>query len=219
MSPQIVLLLVPLILLSLTVHEYAHGFIAWRYGDNTAKDQGRLTFNPLAHLDLMGTITFIITLQLFGFPFGWAKPVPVNPMELANPRKDMVKVALAGPASNVLLAILISALFQIVHLFTPIPEFLFPFIILAIQINLSLALFNLLPIAPLDGEKIITGLLSIENALKFRFYSRYLPKVFFGLIIIGMFTQTSPLSYILTPIWNPWFAFWGKILILPLYGS
>ena len=217
MSPQLVLILIPLILLSLTVHEYAHGYIAWHYGDNTAKDLGRLSFNPLSHLDFMGTLTFVLTLQLFGFPFGWAKPVPINPMELANPRRDMVWVALAGPASNILLAVLISAIFQIIHLFTPLPDLLFPIIILAIQINLSLAIFNLLPIAPLDGEKIVTGLLSVENAMKFRYYSRYLPKIFFGLIIIGMITNTSPLSYLLTPIWTPWFTFWGKLLIAPLY--
>src|SRR4030042_605671 len=98
---QLLLIRIPAILIALTIHEYAHGYVAWLKGDNTAKAAGRLTFNPLAHLDLFGT------LMLFFGPFGWAKPVPVNPMNLDNPKKDMIYVGAAGPVSNIVLPILI----------------------------------------------------------------------------------------------------------------
>lgn len=151
-------------LFALCFHEYAHGWVAKRLGDKTAENMGRLTLNPIAHMDLFGTVFFPIMAILGGSPifFGWAKPVPVMVRNLENPRKDMFWIALAGPASNVLLAFIGLFVMAFVN-FTPLNFGSNPLIReglnLFILINLFLAIFNLIPIHPLDGGKILARFL------------------------------------------------------------
>lgn len=146
-----ILALVPAIMLALTVHEYAHGWVAYRLGDNTAQRAGRLTLNPVAHVDWLGL------LLLFVAGFGWAKPVPVNPSNLrGNVKHSMLLVALAGPLSNLILAIAAALILGLVGLPS---DFWLLLLYQLIYINVVLAIFNLIPIPPLDGSKILAGLL------------------------------------------------------------
>jgi len=174
-------LLIPSVLAALTVHEYAHGWVAYQLGDPTAKMMGRLTLNPLAHLDPIGTILLIVAF------FGWAKPVPVNPLNFRNPRRDMIWVALAGPVSNVILAALIGFSLQplieyrIMEPFGPIYQMM----TLAVFINLMLALFNLLPIPPLDGSKVIAGLIPVQYLGMWLNFERIGPMLLLGVIIVA----------------------------------
>jgi len=135
---------IPALLFAVTVHEFMHGKIAHLYGDSTAKDQGRLSLNPLKHLDPLGTLMIIVA------GFGWAKPVPVNPNRFQDPRKQMMLVGLAGPLANFTAAFLLARLFYL-----PMPEVLSTLLGVTIWINVMLGIFNLLPIPPLDGSKII----------------------------------------------------------------
>lgn len=138
------------LLLAVTVHEASHALIAYRLGDSTAKNQGRLTLNPLAHLDPLGTVMLLL------FRFGWGKPVPVNPGNFQNPKVDHFKVALAGPSSNLAVAVVLSLISRLL-------PFSFPILDIVIIVNILLAIFNLLPIPPLDGSKVI-GLFLGEEA-------------------------------------------------------
>lgn len=158
-------LLIPILLLSLSVHEFSHGKMADILGDPTPKMSGRLTLNPMAHLSLMGTLVLLITRR-----FGWAKPVQVNPRYFKDQRKGMLLVGLAGPLSNISLAILLAILlrlsrFYLYNFFNP--SIINTFFVMAISINLGLAIFNLLPIPPLDGSKVLQGLLpsSMDNVI------------------------------------------------------
>ncbi|MCH7497416.1 MAG: site-2 protease family protein [Candidatus Marinimicrobia bacterium] len=189
MNPQILILLIPVILLALSVHELSHGLVAYRLGDPTAKNAGRLTLNPLSHLDPIGT------LMLFLVHFGWAKPVPVDPRYFENPKRDMLWVALAGPGSNMALA-LVSGL--VIRFINEYPElFLGSFVggafyvmmKLSLQINLALAIFNLLPVPPLDGSKILYGLLPPEYEYVAARLERYGPTVLFSLVLFSMITK------------------------------
>lgn len=152
----------PIILFSLVVHEFAHGYISVKLGDPTPQWQGRLTLNPLAHLDPLGTLMLILTL-IRGFGFGWAKPVQINPSYYKNPLKGSVLVAIAGPASNLVLALLFGLFLRLInHLLGQVtlnPQFfglLFNFLYIGFSLNLSLAFFNLIPIPPLDGSRIVS---------------------------------------------------------------
>jgi Zn-dependent protease len=182
----------PPFLFALTVHELAHGYVAYRLGDPTAKNEGRLTLNPLKHLDPLGVLAFII------MKIGWAKPVPVNPRYFKNPRKDMLLVALAGPGSNILLAIASAAL---AHLMVALP--LLPFFILqplvamlaaSVWINIMLAVFNCIPIPPLDGSKVLMSLLPPATAYG---YAKLEPFGF--LLLLGLF-YTGIIGWIIMPI-------------------
>ncbi len=147
------MLLVPLVL-SLSVHEWAHAFVAHRLGDDTAKEQGRLTLDPTAHIDLVGTIL----LPALGIPFGWAKPVPVDPSRFrkgVSPASGMLWTALAGPASNLVLAGLGIVVLGVVLATLPLHRAPDQLLAIFVQLNVSLALFNLLPIPPLDGSRVI----------------------------------------------------------------
>lgn len=138
----------PALLIALVIHEYAHAKVADSLGDPTARLQGRLTLNPAAHIDLMGI------LFLWLFRFGWAKPVPVNPWRLRNRRRGMVYVALAGPGANLALGLVLAILFRL-----PMPKTLSSLVALSAFYNVAFAVFNLIPVPPLDGSKVLQGLL------------------------------------------------------------
>lgn len=191
LDPGGLILLIPAILFALSVHEFSHGVVAYKLGDPTAKDAGRLTLNPLSHLDPVGT------LMLFLVHFGWAKPVPVNPAYFKNPKRDMLWVALAGPASNMALAFLSGLA---VRAMSAVPGFyqsgstgtmIITMFYLSVQINLALAVFNLLPIPPLDGSKILYGMLPAEYEHIAYNLERYGPGVLLGLVLFGMLTGVS----------------------------
>jgi len=199
MQIQTLLLIAPPILLALTFHEYAHAYVANRLGDDTAKQSGRLTLNPLRHLDPLGTI------MIFLVHFGWAKPVPVNPNRLKNPKRDMLWISAAGPLSNMALAFASGILLRfLITLFespdrTTIMGLLIYVVFMSLQINLALAIFNILPIAPLDGSKILSGLLPAGFGKMFYILERYGPFILLGLIIFGRATGVSILGGIIWP--------------------
>jgi Zn-dependent protease len=174
MNPVALLLKLPAILLAITVHEYAHGRASDRLGDPTARMAGRLTLNPLKHLDLMG----FICLLLAGF--GWAKPVPVNAAYFANPARDMMLSSAAGPVANLLAAVACGLLFDLVGGTGPVGQML----ALGIYYNIVLCLFNLLPVPPLDGSHVLKGLLPRSLALALSRYDRPLMYGLFGVILL-----------------------------------
>ncbi|MBU1042306.1 MAG: site-2 protease family protein [Proteobacteria bacterium] len=201
-SDQIVrisILAVPL-LLGLTCHELAHGLVALSLGDPTAKLAGRLTMNPIRHLDPMGAIAFILA------NIGWAKPVPVNPMYFKRPMRDMMLVSLAGPGANFLLALLFAGLF---HVLLPqaitrpeLASVLHPLVLIGqagVVVNLMLAFFNLLPIPPLDGSNILAWLLPDNLAYKFLSLGRYGFMLLLGLLIISQLAGISLLGSLIFP--------------------
>jgi Zn-dependent protease len=146
----------PAILFALTVHEFFHAYIAHRFGDNTARDLGRMTLNPLAHLSLMGTAMMFLSQ----FRFGWAKPVPVNPFNLRNPRVADFWISAAGPLSNLGLGFVFGLLFRVAASSqAALPEAVHMFLYYSVMINVSLAFFNLIPIFPLDGSHILRNVL------------------------------------------------------------
>ncbi len=157
------------VLIAITLHEAAHGFVAWRLGDNTAKDLGRVTFSPIRHIDPIGTVIIpgILLLSSAQFLFGWAKPVPVNFNNLRNPRRDMVWVAAAGPAINLLLALASAVLLHVTPMFSPdTGKWFADNLANSILINLVLAVFNMLPLPPLDGGRVAVGLLPAPLAIQ-----------------------------------------------------
>lgn len=192
------IILAPPLLLALTVHEFAHGYVASRLGDPTARALGRLTLNPLKHLDPLGTIAFFI------FHFGWAKPVPVNPAYFKDPQKDMLWVALAGPATNLILAVISALMTKAVwFLAQTIPysvlgeAVLVPLnsiLIASVWINLVLCIFNFLPIPPLDGSRILAGLLPPDLARSYASIERY------GFILLLILAVTGVLSGMIVPL-------------------
>jgi Zn-dependent protease len=199
MQIQTLLLIAPPILLALTFHEYAHAYVANRLGDDTAKQSGRLSLNPLRHLDPLGTI------MIFLVHFGWAKPVPVNPHRLKNPKKDMLWISAAGPFANMVLALASGILLRLLIATGGTPDrtslmgLLIYVVFMSLQINLALAIFNILPIAPLDGSKILAGLLPAGYEKMFYFMDRYGPFILLGLIIFGSATGVSVLGGIIWP--------------------
>lgn len=189
----------PILFFSIILHEYSHGYIACRNGDDTAYILGRLTFNPLKHIDLVGSIIVPLFCVMSGLPlFGWAKPVPVNPYNLNNMRNDMAKVAFAGPASNLILVIISVLILKLVVMFAPNAALLMQVFVYAIMINLLLALFNLMPIPPLDGSKILARFLPIQIANKYMRFERYGMLLVIVLILIGAFEKILvPVFYII----------------------
>jgi len=189
----------PILFFSIILHEYAHGYIACRNGDDTAYVLGRLTFNPLKHIDLVGSIIVPLFCIMSGLPlFGWAKPVPVNPYNLNNIRNDMAKVAFAGPAANLILVVISVLILKLVVMFAPNAALLMQVFVYAIMINLLLALFNLMPIPPLDGSKIVARFLPVETANKYMRFERYGMLLVIVLILIGAFEKIIvPVFYII----------------------
>jgi Zn-dependent protease len=143
--------LLPIVLASLTLHELAHAWVAYRLGDPTAKEQGRLTLNPIVHIDPIGTLTFVVTYLLAGLPFGWARPVPVEPRNFKRPLEGMALVAVAGPVTNFLLALGCLAVFRHGGFSGAVLDALE----IGYTVNVVLGIFNLLPIPPLDGSRIV----------------------------------------------------------------
>ncbi len=166
MDIGMILIKIVALFMALTFHEFAHGWIARKLGDRTAEIQGRLTLNPKDHIDPFGTILVPVMLIFMKSPvvFGWAKPVPINPLNFRNPRKGMMWSALGGPLINLLLAGIFAIVFKgAIFLEISIRPFLI-FIIVAIQLNVFLAIFNLIPIPPLDGGRVLVGLLPRKQA-------------------------------------------------------
>lgn len=160
---------IPILLITLTIHEFSHGYVAYLLGDDTAKRAGRLTLNPISHIDPFGL------LMLFIAHIGWAKPVPVNPYNFVNQKRDMAITAAAGPVSNFVMAIILSVVFNLLKSANPnilysgslFSQFLTSMLVYAILINLALGIFNLIPIPPMDGSKILGGFLSDEAYYKY----------------------------------------------------
>ncbi|NLY18575.1 MAG: site-2 protease family protein [Clostridiaceae bacterium] len=199
---ELILLMIPVMLISLTVHEFSHGYIAYRLGDTTAKDQGRLTLNPLKHLDPVGTIMMIIARV------GWAKPVPVNPYFFKDRKKGMMLVSVAGPLSNILMAFTGVFLFQAIanSFYASIIGgnkplmYILDFLRLFFAVNLNLAIFNLLPVPPLDGSKILSGVLPSEMYFRFMQHERTIGMVFLFIVIAFPGVLGSILGFFTNPI-------------------
>lgn len=161
MQPIDTVFYVIILVMSIVIHEVSHGFMAERFGDNTAREAGRLTLNPLPHLDLFGSILLpaILVISQAGFLFGWAKPVPYNPMNFRNERAGTLAVAIAGVAANFFLAIVFGLLLRFLPLFMSVPPGFYFITSVIVVVNLALGIFNLVPIPPLDGSKILLSLL------------------------------------------------------------
>jgi len=187
--------------LALSVHEWAHGIVAYRLGDPTAKLEGRLTLNPLAHLDPLGTVMFLLV------HFGWGKPVPVNPRYFRHQKRDMALVALAGPASNLVLAFIVVALGSLLPslLFLPRPFFLLfqDILVSSLFLNLGLMAFNLLPIAPLDGSKVLHLFIPWRYDAKYEEFLRRGPYILLGLLIAERLLGIPLIVWWITAIIDP----------------
>ena len=192
LPPEVLVLLIPVLLFALVFHEFSHGWVAYKLGDPTAKNQGRLTLNPIAHLDPFGSMMILFV------GFGWAKPVPVDSRYLANPREDMMKIAFAGPASNLFLALIGGGLIRLTGYAGPLTSML----ILFTQINISLAVFNMIPIPPLDGSQIFSGIMIRRNPQLVMQLQMYGPQILMGLILFGMFTGVSVIWAFMSPFVN-----------------
>lgn len=202
-----ILLLAPPILLAITFHEYAHAYVANRLGDPTAKSVGRLSLNPLVHLDLLGTA------MLFLVHIGWAKPVPVNPFYFKNPKRDLLWVSLAGPGANMLLALLFGLALRALGaevLAESSSSFLYLLRIMLMYgliINIALAIFNILPIPPLDGSKILMGLMPQRYEQHLEPFFKYGSTILIAIILIGFVGK----FHILGQIINPFVRFFSRL--------
>ena len=196
-NPLSFLIFLAALFLAISIHEAAHAWAADRLGDPTARFSGRLTLNPFAHLDPLGT------LMLFLFGFGWGKPVPVDYYNLRQPRRDAALISLAGPLSNLVLAIFISLVWRLgIYLSPPSGQILSFFFLPLLQLNLILGVFNLLPLNPLDGGKILTGLLpSPQSEAVERFLESY-SLILLILLFLPLFGGYSLLDFIISPLVN-----------------
>ncbi len=201
-----ILLRLPIVFLAITVHECAHGYVAYLLGDRTAKQYGRLSLNPLHHMDVMGVICMLF------FGFGWAKPVPVNPQYFKNPKGGMSLVGLAGPLSNFLMAFVFAILFGLLARFFPTADsfvvtFFANLFMVGIMLNIGLGIFNLIPFPPLDGSKILAYFLPNRWYYQLMQYERYAMPVLLILLAFGVLDK--PLAMAQSAIFN---IFWEVIL-------
>lgn len=183
-SPLLFVLFATIFVLALTVHEWAHAFVAYKLGDPTAKYAGRLTLNPAAHLDLMGTILIVLV------GIGWGKPVPVNSLNFKNPRRDSALVAFAGPFSNIFTAIGIALALHFLSLNIAVSSFLYA----TMLFSLRLAFFNLIPVFPLDGSSVVYGFLPISLLHQWEHIQSY------GIYILLFLIVTGTIGYFVFPL-------------------
>lgn len=179
-------------LICITLHELAHGYVAYRLGDDTAKRAGRLTLNPLRHIDIMGLLMMIV------FKFGWAKPVPVNMWKFKNPKKGMAITAAAGPIANLLIALvflfLYGFLFALLHRPGRSLNWLLEMLYITAYLSIALAIFNIIPIPPLDGSKVLFSCISDRSYTKLMYYERYGMIILLVLVLLLSRTSMDPLS-------------------------
>ncbi len=192
---QFIVWLIALVI-AIDVHEFAHAWSATRLGDPTPKLQGRLTLNPLAHLDPLGTLMLLIVR------FGWGKPVQFDPYNLQNPRRDAAIISLAGPVSNLVTATIFSIILNFVIPISPSLYFLSAILPPIIFLNIILAVFNLLPIHPLDGGKILVGILPHNDAVKIDLFLKQYGIFLLILLIFPIWGGVSPVLYLLSPVIN-----------------
>lgn len=194
-------------LICITLHEVSHGYVAYKLGDNTAKNAGRLTLNPIKHIDIIGLIMMIV------FRFGWAKPVPVDMRNFKHPKRDMAITALAGPLANVFICIV--ALFIYGLIYIPCTnaggawQQILDMVYITAYLSIALAVFNIIPVPPLDGSKILFSLLSDEGYMKLMRYERY--GMILMLILIATDILTKPLNTVTQAVFGVLFSFaeWG----------
>lgn len=178
----------PGLLVAIVFHEFSHGYVAYALGDNTAKEAGRLTLNPIKHIDPVGFIAMLV------FRFGWAKPVPINPMNFKNRKRDTLLVSVAGPTANFLIATIIVVVFKANFIKNPL---IIEMLLITLWYNIMLGVFNLLPFPPLDGSKIVASLLPNKIEYYFYKYERYFYLILILLIITDMIDKIlSPIIYL-----------------------
>ena len=190
LDPVAIALRIPALLIAITIHEFAHARMAYQFGDQTAKNQGRMNLNPISHLDPIGTLMILLV------GFGWAKPVPINPYNFNQYRRGLRWVSFAGPLANFILGFITMLLLNIL-LKAGIFEGLFlQFIVVLMQLNILLAIFNLIPVPPLDGSKILMSFLSDSYLGLYRKIEQYAPIILLVLIFTGAF------RYIINPLYS-----------------
>ena len=206
MDFQTIIFLIPGFILGLTIHEFSHALVAYRFGDNTAAQLGRLTLNPMKHLDLFGSLMLLVA------GFGWAKPVPVNPSNLKNPRNDMLWISLAGPFSNLLIAITVGSIIQFFYAdelisFRGDGSFLFILLIQTVWINVILAIFNMIPLPPLDGARLVDMVVPRKWYIQYMMFRKIGPALLLGLFFVSSMIGFPVFSRVLVPIARPVFDF------------
>ena len=186
-------------IIAITIHEAAHAWTADKLGDPTPRIKGRITLNPIASVDIYGTIVIPLLLAIAGAPvLGWAKPVEFDPYNLRNPRKDSALISIAGPAINIIIAVILALLVRFINFSTIIEIFFFA----VIRVNISLAIFNLIPIHPLDGGKILAGILPPREAAQFDLFLHRYGTIILLFMIFPVFGGVSIVSQIVSPISN-----------------
>jgi Zn-dependent protease len=219
-DPVFIITFLPVLLFSLTFHEAAHAWMSNRIGDPTARMLGRLTLNPLAHLDVFGTLM----LFLSGFRFGWAKPVPVDPRNFSDPKRGMFLTAAAGPASNIILAVVCGLAIRVMLAAwgtgagTGFIGALLRILGMGVVMNLSLAFFNLIPLPPLDGSKILYGLAPDRWDYALYKLERIGPALLMGLILIGFVAGFSPIWTVMSPFVRFFTLAFSGVPLNVLYG-
>jgi Zn-dependent protease len=205
------LYLVPILLISLTAHELAHGYVAYRMGDPTAKSAGRLSLNPLRQLDPIGTLMFIITYLFWGVVFGWAKPIPVSPYYFKSRQRGMAIVGSAGPATNFILAVVFGLILRFVgpglaRGASSVDEVIINILFIFVEINIVLGVFNLIPIPPLDGSRVVGGFLPRGAYEKWVAIDRYGFLILIVVLIAFQSQFSAALTTVVDGIWNLIFA-------------